>query len=416
MQGLNIYSLLKKLFPICRSITGNGVRETLRIIKEVIPLDIYEVTSGTRVFDWTIPKEWNVQDAWVKFNGQKVIDFKLNNLHLVNYSVPVNCKIHLSELKKHIFTHPDYIPYVTSYYKESWGFCLKQEDFYRLEEGEYEVFIDTSLTSGSLTYGELFIKGKKKEEILFTCYICHPSMGNDNLSGTVLLTYLAKELLSKDLEYSYRFLFIPETIGAITWLAKNDVSNIKYGLVCTCVGDKGKFTYKRSRRDSKINKIVEKVLLDSGENFKLVDFFPNGSDERQFCSPGFNLEVGSLMRSMYNEFKEYHTSGDDLNFVQPYFLEDSYLKYLEVVYILENNKKYINLNPYCEPNLGSRGLYNLTGGVKEVPVSNIAIKWVLNLSDGENDLLDIAIRSGIRFREIVIATERLKEVGLIIVV
>ena len=408
-----MYSLIERLFPICRSITGDGVRETLQIIKEFIPLFIEEVPSGTKVFDWTIPKEWNVKDAWVKFNGKKVIDFTKNNLHLVNYSIPFFGKIRLGELKKHIFTHPDYIPYITSYYKETWGFCLKQSAFDELEEGEYEVFIDTSLTDGSLTYGELFIPGRKKEEVLFSCYICHPSMGNDNLSGTVLLTYLAKELLTRDLEYSYRFLFIPETIGAITWLARNDVSNIKHGLVCTCVGDPGGLTYKKSRSDSEINKIVENVLIDSEAEFKIVDFFPMGSDERQFCSPGFNLPIGSLMRSVYNEFKEYHTSGDNLDFVQPSYLEDSYQKYLEVVYVLENNKKYVNLNPNCEPNLGSRGLYNLVGGAKGGNNFAVRLLWVLNLSDGNNDLLEIAIRSGIKFREIVTAVEKLKEVGLV---
>ena len=408
-----MYSLMERLFPICRSITGDGVRETLQIIKEFIPLFIEEVPSGTKVFDWTIPKEWNAKDAWVKYNGKKVIDFKLNNLHLVNYSIPFAGRMDLSELKKHIFTNPNHIPYVTSYYKEIWGFCLKQEDFDRLEEGEYEVFIDTTLIDGSLTYGELLIPGRKKEEVLFSCYICHPSMCNDNLSGTVLLTYLAKELLTRDLEYSYRFLFIPETIGAITWLSRNDVSNIKQGLVCTCVGDPGGLTYKKSRSDSEINKIVEKVLIDSGAEFKIVDFFPMGSDERQFCSPGFNLPIGSLMRSVYNEFAEYHTSGDNLDFVQPSSLEDSFYKYLEVVYILENNKRYVNLNPNCEPNLGSRGLYNLVGGAKGGNNFAVRLLWVLNLSDGENDLLEIAIRSGIKFREIKEAVERLKEVGLV---
>ena len=413
-SGEEMYKLMENLYPICRSITGNGVQETLKIIKEYIPLKIYEVTTGTQVFDWTVPKEWNIRDAYVKnSNGVKVIDFNKSNLHVLNYSIPINKKMSLEELKKNLYTLPDYpdwTPYLTSYYKENWGFCLPHNQFKKLEEGEYEVFIDSTLEDGHLTFGELYLKGKSDDEILFSCYICHPSLCNDNLSGTVLLTFLSKLLSDRDLKYSYRFLFIPETIGAITWLSLNEnkISNIKCGIVATCVGDPGISTYKKTHDgDVIIDKIVQKVLIDSGDKYNIVEFFPSGSDERQFSSPGFKLPVGSLMRTMYGHFPEYHTSADNLDFVQPEYLADSLEKYLKIIFILENNSTYLNLNPKCEPQLGKRGLYRMIGSQKSGGINELAMFWVLNLSDGTNSLLDISIRSGMTFEQIKAAADAL---------
>ncbi|OGD63351.1 peptidase M28 [Candidatus Beckwithbacteria bacterium RBG_13_42_9] len=405
--GRKMSELMKKLYPICRSITGNGVRQTLKIVKTYLPLKIHEIPSGTKVFDWIIPKEWNIQDAYIKNSrGKKIIDLQKSNLHVLNYSVPVHKKMPLRQLKKNLFTLPDYpnwIPYLTSYYKENWGFCLSYKQYKKLKDGTYEVVIDSSLKNGYLTYGELYLKGKKREEILFSCYICHPSLCNDNLSGIILSAFLGKYLLNKKLKYSYRFLFIPETIGAIAWLSLNEkkVSRIKHGLVITCVGDAGKLTYKKTRDgNAVIDKVVEKALADSGNDYQILEFFPSGSDERQFCSPGFNLPVGSLMRTPYGRYPEYHTSADNLDLVRSKYLADSYRKYIEIIFILENNKTYINCFPKCEPQLGKRGIYRLLGSQKSQSSNQLAMFWVLNLSDGTNSLLDIAIRSALNFKQI----------------
>jgi len=417
--GNEMYDLMKRLYPICRSITGDGVRQTLKIIKKLIPIEIKEVPTGKKVFDWTIPKEWNIKDAYIKdLKGKKIVDFKKSNLHVLNYSKPINKKMNLIELKKHLFTlpeHPDWIPYLTSYYKENWGFCITQKQFEKLKEDTYEVFIDSELKDGHLTYGEYLIKGKSKDEVLISTYLCHPSLCNDNLSGVVLTTFLAKYLKNKKLNFSYRFLFIPETIGAITWLNINEknLSKIKHGLVVTCVGDSGNLTYKKTRRgNAEIDKIVEKILFESENQFTICDFFPSGSDERQYCSAGFNLPVGSLMRTPYGRFPEYHTSADDLKFVKPKYLADTYEKYIEIFNILENNGTYLNQNPKCEPQLGKRGLYRMIGAQKtqeknDAFVSELAMLWVLNMSDGKNSLLDIAIKSNLSFKEIKIAADAL---------
>jgi len=418
--GKEMFELVERLFPICRSITGNGVRETLKIISEFIPLEIFEVPSGTKVFDWEIPKEWNIQDAYVKnFKGEKIIDFKKSNLHVLNYSIPIKKKVALKELKEHLYSLPDYpewIPYLTSYYDENWGFCVTHNQLSNLEEGEYEVNIDSKLEPGCLTYGEYCIKGESEEEIVFSCYVCHPSMCNDNLSGISLLVFLAKYLTNKKLGYSYRFLFIPETIGAITWLNKNkeNLSKIKCGIVATCVGDSGHSTYKKTRNGNHIlDRIVEKMLKDFGEKFEIIDFFPSGSDERQFSSPGINLDFGCLTRTSYGHFKEYHTSADDLTFVQPQYLENSFKKYLKIIYILENNDSYVNTNPDCEPQLGRRGLYSSIGSQKNQILIESALLWVLNFSDEKNSLLDISIISKLEFKLIKTAADLLLEKHLL---
>jgi aminopeptidase-like protein len=395
--GNEMYNLIKKLFPICRSITGDGVRETLEIIRNIIPLELYEIPTGTKVFDWDIPKEWNISDAYVKNSkGEKIIDFKISNLHVLNYSIPIKKKMELTELKKHLHTlseQPENIPYRTSYYKDDWGFCISQKQYDLLKDDTYEVVIDSSLTDGSLTYGELYLKGESSDEVLLSCYVCHPSMCNDNLSGVSLVTFLAKILQIRNTKFSYRFLFIPETIGAIAWLSKNEekINNIKHGLVVTCVGDSGNFTYKKTRKgNASIDNIVIKILEESNEPHKIIDFFPSGSDERQLSSPGFDLPVGSLMRTMYGKFPEYHTSADNLDFVSSKHLFDSLDKYLKIIDVIENDETYISTNPKCEPQLGKRGLYNMLGGTGFDQENKMIILWILNLSDGNHSIRDIA--------------------------
>ena len=402
--GESMHQLAQRLYPICRSITGNGVRESLRILQEEVPLEIFEVPSGKQVFDWTVPKEWNIREAWVKDpKGNKVIDFAEHNLHILNYSTPLHQKMDLEELKKHLYSLPDQaelIPYRTSYYREQWGFCMRHRDLEKLEEGEYEVFIDSSLEAGSLTYGELFIPGKSEEVVIFSAHICHPSLANDNLAGIAVVTELAKALLTTENHYSYRFLFIPGTIGSITWLAENEdkIPHIKHGLVASLLGDPGDFTYKRSRKgDAEIDQIVEYVLEQSGKAHKVIDFFPYGYDERQFCSPAFNLAVGNFTRTQFGQYPEYHTSGDNLELVRPEYIEESLEMYKQVVEILEANKTYISLSPKCEPQLGKRGLYDAIGGNSDSKALQMAMLWVLNLADGDYTLLDMAKRSGIAF-------------------
>ena len=402
--GTEIYGLITELFPICRSITGNGVRETLSIIGRHIPLEIHEVPTGTEVFDWTVPKEWNIRDAYIKNSrGEKVVDYRKSNLHVVNYSTPVRIKMPLEDLKKHVFSLPEYpdrIPYRTSYYNESWGFCLAHNDLLRLRDGEYEVCIDSKLEPGHLTYGEYLIKGESDAEVLISTHICHPSLANDNLSGVALATFLARELGGRRSRYSYRFLFVPGTIGSITWLCRNQggVDKIKHGLVLVDVGDAGKFTYKKSRRgEAEVDRAVIHVLKHSTSDYDARQFDPYGHDERQYCSPGFNLPVGCFSRTPHGEFPEYHTSADDLTFVRPEYLSESFAMCLSILSVLDDNRRYVNLNPMCEPQLGKRGLYRMIGGPKDGGVQEVALLWTLNFSDGAHSLLDISERSGIKF-------------------
>ena len=415
-QGREMYGLITELYPICRSITGDGLRETLRRLQSRIPLDLREVPTGTQVFDWTVPKEWNVRDAYVKNSrGERVIDFQRSNLHLVNYSVPVNRRMSLAELKEHLFTlpaHTDWVPYRTSYYKESWGFCLTQRELEALRDEAYEVFIDSSLEAGHLTYGECFLPGESREEVLISTHVCHPSLCNDNLSGIALNVALAQTIASGAHRYSYRFLFIPGTIGAITWLARNEdkLAFIKHGLVLTGVGDSGNLHYKKSRRGSaEIDRAFAHVLQHSGKQHKILEFSPYGYDERQYCSPGINLPVGRLSRTPHGTFPEYHTSADNLEFVHPDQLAHTLAVCLDVFSLLEENVTFVNLNPKCEPQLGKRGLYRMIGGSSDSGVSEMAMLWVLNQSDGKNSLLDIAERSGMAFDAIYKAAEALEQ-------
>ncbi len=417
--GAEMHALVRELYPVCRSITGDGVRHTLRVLQRYAPIDLVEVPSGTEVFDWTVPREWNIREAYVKdAAGRTVVDFRRHNLHVLQYSVPVRARMPLGELKPHLFTlpeQPDRIPYRTSYYREAWGFCLTHRQLLELREGEYEVVIDSSLAPGTLTYGECRLPGRRSEEVLISTHVCHPSLANDNLSGLVTATFLARALAGREREYSYRLLFVPGLIGPVTWLARNEeaAGNIRHGLVLTCLGDAGGFTYKKSRRgNAEIDRMAAHLLAHSPEPHRLLEFTPTGYDERQYCSPGFNLPVGCLMRTPHGEFPEYHTSADDVDFVRPAQLEGALELCLRLCGALEKNQAYVNLRPKCEPQLGRHGLYRSVGGTS-AGSAELARLWVLNLSDGGHTLLDVAERSGLPFEAVAHAAEELERHGLL---
>jgi aminopeptidase-like protein len=417
--GQEMHRFAAELYPICRSITGDGIRRTLALIQDRIPLQTLDVPSGTAVFDWTVPKEWNVRDAYIKRpGGKRLVDFQICNLHVMNYSTPIHATMSLSELRPHLFTlpgNPDWIPYRTSYYQENWGFCLSHNQMLALEDADYEVCIDSSLEDGHLTYGECYLPGRSTGEVLISCHACHPSLANDNLSGLTVATFLAQFLCGRDLRYSYRFLFIPGTIGAITWLARNreTAERIRHGLVLTCIGDRGGFHYKKSRRGTaEIDRASAHVLRHCGESSEVLEFSPYGYDERQYCSPGFNLPVGCLMRSVWGSFPEYHTSADNLDFIRPLQLAGSLRVCAAILNVLESNACYRNQSPYGEPQLGRRNLYGPAGG-EAIAASVSARLWVLNLSDGAHSLLDIAERCGLPFSAINDAAELLCRNGLL---
>jgi aminopeptidase-like protein len=404
--GDEAWRLVERLYPIPRSITGDGVRQTLAILTEYVPLEVHEVPTGTPVLDWTVPREWNVREAWIADAvGRRVVDFADHNLHLMVYSTPFRGRVPLAELRAHLHSlpeQPDAIPYRTSYYHERWGFCLSHRDLEALPDGDYDVCVDTTLTDGHLTYGELLLPGETDDEVLLSAHVCHPSLANDNQSSIALATLLARELGSRRTRLSYRFLFVPGLIGAVTWLARNEdrLGRIRAGLVLAGTGDAGHMSYKRSRRgDTTIDRAVEHVLAQSGATYETEDFSPWGYDERQYCSPGFNLPVGCLMRTPHGQYPEYHTSADDMDFVRPGALAETFGALLEIVAVLEGEGRYRNLSPKGEPQLGRRGLYGSLGGgdAKEL---ELAMLWVLNASDGTASLLDVAERSGQRFHVI----------------
>jgi aminopeptidase-like protein len=418
--GQEIFAFAAKIFPICRSITGDGVRQTLREIGLHVKLKVHEVSTGTEIFDWTVPREWNIHDAYIKtLAGDKIIDFAQSNLHVMSYSVPVRKRVSLAELKEHVHTlpeSPDLIPYRTSYYADDWAFCMAHRQLQSLREDAYDVVIDSSLKSGSLTYGEYLHEGETGEEFLLSAHVCHPSLANDNCSGVAVLTHLARRMAGLRTRYSYRFLFAPGTIGAIAWLAANEeqARRIKHGLVVSMIGDGGGPTYKKTRRgNATIDRAMAHVLRHSGLTPIIEDFSPYGYDERQYCSPGFNLPVGLLQRSKYGTVPEYHTSADNLAFVKPEHLLESYTLIVKTIGAIENDAVYCNTMPKCEPQLGKRGLYRRVGG-KDIAIQNMAMLWVLNFSDGAHSLLDIAERSKLPFEIVFRATRLLEAQGLLI--
>ncbi len=413
-----------RLWPINRSLTGNGNRKSLAILSELIDLEITEVPSGTECFDWIVPPEWNICEAWIKDNkGEKIIDFSSNNLHILGYSEPFQGKLTYEELKDHLYTlpdQPDVIPYLTSYYKRRWGFCMSHNQFLQIDKNDlYEVLVDSAFDeNGSMTIGEAVIEGCSEKEILFSTYICHPSLANNELSGPLVTAMIYNALKEKKkLRNTYRFLFVPETIGTIYSLLVKGISwkkNLAAGFVITCIGDDGVFTYKKSRIGNALpDRVVENVLKQTENEYKIIDFFPSGSDERQYCSPGFNLPVGSLMRTMYGKYPQYHTSADNKDFISFQAMEDSVLKYLEVINTLEHNIRYINKLPFCEPQLGKRGLYPTIGSQKDTKEFVNAMMWILNLCDGNNDLVAISERSKIPFKDLIPVISTLKEKGLL---
>jgi aminopeptidase-like protein len=415
-----MYELVRELYPICRSITGDGVRETLGIIDRRVPLTISEVPTGTQAFDWTVPREWNIRDAWIKDRaGNRVVDFRDSNLHVVGYSTPVRATLRRDELEPHLYSlpdQPDWVPYRTSYYRESWGFCVSENQRKSMTDDVYEVCIDSDLTDGHLTYAEHVVAGASDREVLISSHTCHPSLCNDNLAGIAVAVQLARALHHEQLRYTYRFVFAPGTIGSISWLSRNAdaVERIDHGLVLTCVGDPGGYTYKRSRRgDALVDRAAAHVLAHLGDDGRVVDFHPYGYDERQYCSPGFNLAVGCLMRSHHGEFAEYHTSADDLDFVRPDALAGSLDACSRIIDVLEHDARYVSRNPYCEPMLGKRGLYRAIGGEAAAKTNELALLWVLNQADGGNSLLDIADRSGLEFSVVRAAADTLVEHDLL---
>ena len=416
-SGEEIYELVECLYPICRSITGDGVRQTLAKLREHVPLDVHEVPSGTPVFDWVAPLEWNIREAYVETpDGERLIDFAEHNLHVVGYSTAVDDLVSRDALLERLHSlpaHPNWIPYRTSYYDENWGFCIRHRDLDRFRADRYRVRIDASLSPGSLTYGELFIPGRNKREFLIYSHLCHPSLCNDNLSGVAVTTYLAKALAETANRYSYRFVWAPGTIGSITWLSANRhaVKHIEHGLVAVLLGDAGCFHYKQSRRgNADIDRFAACAIASRGG--RVLPFEPYGYDERQFCSPAFDLPFGRLTRSPNGAYAEYHTSADDLSFVSASALGESYALLLEIVDAIEHDRRYVNLSPYCEPQLGKRGLYRSKGG-SALPERELALLWMLNLSDGKNSLLEIAERSRLPFGTLRQASDELFDAGLL---
>lgn len=420
-HGTQIFELATRLFPLCRSLAGDGVQATLEIINEYLPLQIHAIPTGTQIYDWKAPHEWTVHDAFIRDDaGNKIVDFKHNNLHVVNFSLPVRARLPLVELKKHIHTLPEQpglIPYRTCYHAEGWGFCMAHTDLMDMKEGIYDVVIDAERRVGDLRFGEHVHHGETQETFILSTHLCHPSLANDNCSGIALLTFLGAALRTRKTRLTYRLLFGPATFGALGWLQRNEAGLkwIKHGLVLTCVGDSGGPNYKRSRKgDAEIDRIMAHVLQHSDFQDALThDFWPYGYDERQFCSPGFNLPVGSFQRSLYGTFPQYHTSADNLDFIKPEYLQQSFELIMKTIDIAEANRTPFNTSPKGEPQLGRRGLLDPFGGEPASEDYRMSLLWVLNLADGEHSLLDIAERSQMSFEAIERAAQRLEAVGLL---
>jgi len=418
--GDSIYALAKELFPICRSITGNGVRKTLRILQaEVGMLEIHEVPTGQKAFDWEVPREWNIRDAYViDPTGEKIIDFQQSNLNVVGYSVPVDKVVSLDELQEHLHSlpeQPNAIPYITSYYQERWGFCLTHTQRETLPPGQYRVMINSELEKGSLTYGEIILPGRVSEEVFLSTYICHPSMANNELSGPTVVTQIAKWLQTIDRHYTYRIVFIPETIGSIVYLSRNldeMKQNIIAGYNITCVGDDRNYSYLASRQgDTLADRVAQHVLGHMHPEFTAYSYLDRGSDERQYCSPGVDLPVASIMRTKYGEYPEYHTSLDNLDLVSAAGLQGAYEVIRRCIECLEANET-LRVTVRCEPQLGKRGLYPTLSTKRTAEM----VRDMMNLlayADGSRTLLEIADTIGVPMWELIPIVHRLKDEGLL---
>ncbi len=413
--GEDLHEHMRELFPLPRSLTGDGVRETLGVLAREVPLELVETPTGTPIFDWVAPREWKLRGAWIEGpSGERIVDAADSPLHVLGYSVPVDAVLSLEELRAHVFTHedPELVPYRTSYWTEQWGFCMSRAQLESLEPGGYHAVVDAELVDGSLTSGELTLEGAQESEFLLSTYICHPALANDNLSGIVVLWALARTLARQRLEHTYRLLWSPGTLGPLCWLARNrdTLDRVQNGLVISCVGDPGPLRYKRSRRgDAPVDRAAVHVLAREPDSI-VDDWQPTGGDERQYCSPGFDLPVGTLSRTPHGLFPEYHSSADDLTLVQPEALAASYRTALEIIDVVETNASFQNRSPYGEPQLGRRGLYQ---SVPDGTKPELAYLWLLSLSDGEHDLLAIAERSGLPYETVRSAAATLAEHGLL---
>jgi len=416
--GDELYAFATELYPICRSITGHGVRQTLRLIDKRIPIKVTEVPSGSRVFDWQVPEEWNIEAATLTNpEGKVIVDFADHNLHVVSYSEPVDLTLSLAELRPrlHVARNPDWIPYRTSYYKRTWGLCVRESALQTWREGAYRVRVASHLGRGALTYGECVIPGSSREEVLFFTHVCHPSLANDNTSGIAVAVELAKWLASAPRRLTYRFVFAPGTIGSLCWLKRREreLTRVKHGLVLGLLGDPAPLTYKRSRRgNARIDQIAEFALSTLEPGLRTIPFEPYGYDERQLCSPGFNLPVGRLTRSVNDGYPEYHSSADDLSLISAAQLDASLSACQRICEIIEEDRTYVNLSPKGEPRLGKRGLYGSVGGNSPAEREH-AMLWVLNQSDGEHSILDIARTSGRSFDLLAQAATDLSSAGLL---
>lgn len=421
-EGRRMHALLAELYPLCRSLTGPGLRATLRRLAEEAPLQITEVPSGTAVFDWTVPDEWSIEEAYIEDEaGQRLVDFRAHTLHVVGYSRAVDRWLTLDELRPHLHSmpdRPDWIPYRTTYYNDDWGFCLPHRLYERLAPGRYHAVIRSRLAPGAMSIAESVKSGDLSDEVLLFAHTCHPSLANDNLSGLVVAARLAAWLHGRATRYTYRFVFAPATIGSIAWLALHgsDLHRIRHGLVLSLLGDRGPLNYKRSRfGTATIDRAAIHVLQLRHPGGRVIDFSPWGYDERQFGSPGIALPVGRLTRTPNGEFPEYHTSADDPSFVTAESLGESWLACLRIVHVLDNDLRYRNLSPFGEPQLGRRGLYRSTGGYQNIPDRQLAMLWLLNQSDGSNSLLDIAERSKLPFDALHAVARELVRAGLLAV-
>ena len=417
--GSQIYGLIEELFPIHRSQTGEGNRKTFEAITKWIAVNVVETPTGNTAFGWTIPMEWNIRDAYISFRGERIVDYRESNLHIVNGSQPCTVTMNYSNLRKHLFEHekrPDGIPYRTAFFRDEWGFCVTRSQMELLEQldGPFDIVIDSSEKSGSLSHAEIKTQPGAQDSILIWAHCCHPSLANDNLSGIATATMLAKKLASMETRYNYHFVFAPATIGAINWLATNHLESFRGGLVLSLLGDSEPFHYKKTPSGkSELDRVFALLAKQNSKQIRQIEFDPFGYDERQFCAPASKLHVGRLTRSLPGEFDEYHSSKDNLDLVNAVNLDESYQLLLNAIEILEANETLINTQGHCEPFLQPYNLYRPYGDDNKFVVRPESVMYVLNLANGKNDLIEIADRSGHDFEDICAAANKLKEIGIL---